>query len=150
MTYVLAPWRPRWRQPLRSPRETPRVGVLETSLHEIAYAALYRERERENGRRNKEVRRNGEQVEGGEIDTRVVCGSPRVEYVLPRGVGIIGPWAAATNGTGCFALVETADKSRKLNRRHRLSIGVPRGPTRRPQREPIYYFLHRIRENTNR
>lgn len=154
MTYVLAPWRPRWRQPLRSPRETPRVGVLETSLHKIAYAALYRQREREreaeNGRRNKEARRNGEQVEGGEIDTRVVCGSPRVEYVLPRGVGIIGPWAAAANGTGCFALVETADKSRKLNRRHRLSIGVPRGPTRRPQREPIYYFLHRIRENTNR
>lgn len=60
----------------------------------------YTERERErrrtqDGRRNKEARRNGEQVEGGEIDTRVVCGSPRVEYVLPRGVGIIAPWAAA-------------------------------------------------------
>lgn len=69
------------------------MGVLETSLHEIAYAALYRQREREreaeNGRRNKEARRNGEQVEGGEIDTRVVCGSPRVEYVLPRGVGLL-------------------------------------------------------------
>ena len=52
-----------------------------------------------------------------------------VEYVLPRGVGIIAPVGRgrAANGTGCFALVETADKSWKLNRRHRLPIGVSQG-----------------------
>lgn len=141
MTYVLAPWRPRWRQPLRSPRETPRVGVLETSLHEIVYA-----RERENGRRNKEARRNGEQVEGGEIDTR---GSPRGIRITSgcRNYWPVGRGRAA-NGTGCFALVEMADKSRKLNRRHRLSIGVPRGRrTRRVGHKENRFIisLHRIR-----
>lgn len=100
------------------------MGVLETRpLHtqSRATAALQSARGAGNGRRNKEARRNGEQAEGGEIDKARLVG-----YVLPRGVGIIAPWAVAANGTGCFALVETADKSRKLNRRHRLSIRVPR------------------------
>lgn len=49
-----------------------------------------------------------------------------VGYLLHRDIGIIAPWAGdrSANGTGCFALVETYDKSRKLNHRYRLSIVV--------------------------
>jgi len=49
-----------------------------------------------------------------------------VRYLLHRDIGIIAPWAGdrSTNGTGCFALVETYDKSRKLNHRYRLLIIV--------------------------
>lgn len=51
-------------------------------------------------------------------------------HTSPRGIRITS-WCRnyclvgrgrAANGTGCFALVETNNKSRKLNRRYRLSV----------------------------
>ena len=131
------PPRPRWRRLLRSQEaEGGRTrNVVARDYMHARYIARERRRTRMEGeikRHTKETERKGgiqtEEEGRGGWQTRTWCGSPHgIRITLGcRNYCPVGRGRAA-NGTGCFALVETADKSRKLNRRHRLSIGVPRG-----------------------
>lgn len=134
MTYVPAPRRRR-RCSLRYTRKTPRVGVLEISRRSATLYArpLYstRKEEEESGRWESERERKGGK---GELKRDKRENQPRARRAWLSGIRITSGCrnycpvgrSRAANGTGCFALVETNDKSRKLNRRYRLSIAVRR------------------------
>lgn len=94
-------------------RETPRVGGIRNVVGARDYMhAYYTPR----GRKSVKMRRTS--------FARAAHLASRNTYYLVVGVGIIASWAATEPqmGTGCFALEETNNKSRKLNRRYRLSM----------------------------